>query len=490
LYDDNSLTGLAYPISSPLADNKTYFWRVRSINANGEISSWSSTYSFRTALVQPVLNVPDNGSTPITLRPTFSWSSSAGAVNYSLVVSTYANLSTPVINIKTTGTSYTPTADLPAGKVLYWRVMANGVNPSAWSTINTITSPRPPSIPVLSSPASNALLTNTSPTLTWKASTVTVGAAALANYHIQVDDNADFSSPLYDDNSLTGSTYPISTPLADNKTYYWRVRAINTSGEISSWSSTFSFRTVLVQPMLSAPDNGSTPTSLRPTFSWSSSAGAVNYSLVVSTYANLTYPVINIKATGTSYTPTADLPAGKVLYWRVMANGSNPSAWSTTNTITSPRPPSIPLLNSPTSNALLTSYTPTLKWNASTVSSGAAALANYHIQVDDNADFASPLYDDSSLTGLTYPITTPLAENTKYYWRVRAINASGETSSWSNAFYFRTAMLAPSLLTPAEGASLTDTTPDFSWSAVDGVGTYSIEISINSNLTSHCLPSM
>jgi hypothetical protein len=43
------------------------------------------------------------------------------------------------VNASTSPSSFTPTVDLPLGKVLDWRVRANGANgPGAWSEVRSI----------------------------------------------------------------------------------------------------------------------------------------------------------------------------------------------------------------------------------------------------------------------------------------------------------------------------------------------------------------
>ena len=70
-------------------------------------------------------------------------------------------------------------------------------------------------------------------------------------YHLQIDDNSDFSSLTGEVTGLTRSQYIVggsnpgatgSATLDSNTTYYWRVRAVNPNGN-SSWSNTFSFST-------------------------------------------------------------------------------------------------------------------------------------------------------------------------------------------------------------------------------------------------------
>jgi hypothetical protein len=55
--------------------------------------------------------------------------------SYTIQVSTNASFSTLLLNTTTPNSFYTMTKNLPAGKVLYWRVRVNGDNgPSAWTT--------------------------------------------------------------------------------------------------------------------------------------------------------------------------------------------------------------------------------------------------------------------------------------------------------------------------------------------------------------------
>jgi hypothetical protein len=249
-----------------------------------------------------VIETPEAGSLQDSLRPTFGWSSSQHAASYTIVVSSFSDYSSPLVNVTTSATSYVPTVNLPPGTLIYWRVMANGTHPSLWSAA-TFTTPNPPKSPTLSSPANKALVNTYSPVLKWNAAVIPAGAPPLAYYHIQVDDDADFSSPLYDQADLMERTFTIPTPLTDNQRYYWRVRAVNTVGHYASWSTRY-FRTRIITPVIEAPQPATITESLRPTFTWTSSPSATSYTLVVSTYSNFSTPLVNVTTTGTSYIPT------------------------------------------------------------------------------------------------------------------------------------------------------------------------------------------
>src|SRR5271169_3190144 len=119
-------------------------------------------------------------------------------------------------------------------------------------------------------------------------------------------------------------------------------------------------------------------------------------------------------------------------------------ALSCSLSFTTPKPPSIPVLKSPTHYQLLTTYTPTLSWAASTVPVGAPAFASYHLQLSAIYDFSTTLFDQPSLTTTSFsvPSSAPLANNQKFYWRVQACNINGDCSSWAK-FSFYTALPPP-----------------------------------------------
>jgi len=229
--------------------------------------------------------------------------------------------------------TYTPAADLPANVPLWWRVQSKGANgPSAWSAAFSIHTGNPPSIPALLLPANNTLTTDYTPRLDWAIVTIPLSSTfTFGHYQIQVADNAAFTSPAIDDNTITSITAHELTPGSDlnpNKTYYWRVRAYNTHGEYSSWSLVRTFRTAISTPVLLTPTDGATTTNRKPIFDWADVGGASNYTIQVSRNETFTSLVVNLTVATSTYTPTINLPVG-TLYWRVKANGVNgPSLWA------------------------------------------------------------------------------------------------------------------------------------------------------------------
>jgi hypothetical protein len=115
-------------------------------------------------------------------------------------------------------------------------------NVSAWSTSLSVVIASAAtedtvalSVPTLLSPANGSCTTDSTPFLDWS----TVAAATTVHYRLQVDNNADFSSPAISKTSVTWSYVTLST-LPDGK-YYWRVSAVDAEGNMSAWTASWSF---------------------------------------------------------------------------------------------------------------------------------------------------------------------------------------------------------------------------------------------------------
>jgi hypothetical protein len=340
--DQNNVLASGFQLIVPLNPNTTYYWRVSAINSLGQASAWSPVWSLRTALQPPSLSAPADSLLLDNKRPSFSWNSVSGATSYTLQVSTNGTFSSTSINTTTTATSYAATADLAANTLYSWRVRTNGTNgPSLYSPTWTFTTGNPASIPGLSAPANNALTTNYTPVLDWGNASLPAGTT-FAYYQVQVATEPLFAAPIQDDTSQTSLTASQWTALdlASNSKFYWRVRSANSfNGAVnfSAWSAVWTFRTALLPPLSSLPENGSGVINLRPTLNWGAVLGVTGYTIQVSRNSAFTSLVINANPAGISniYTPSSDLPTGIPLFWRVQSKGVNgPSNWSDVFTFT------------------------------------------------------------------------------------------------------------------------------------------------------------
>jgi beta-lactamase superfamily II metal-dependent hydrolase len=328
--------------ASDLTPNTRFYWKVRAMSTAGDVSNWSIVRYFRTAILPPVLSAPADLDIVPSLRPTFNWGDVTGASGYTIQVSRNNTFTQLVINATVTGgtnSQYTPIISFAVNATFYWRVKANGLNgPSLWSTpIWSFISPNPPGVPVLVAPAVNALLTDYSPTLTWSKPllSTTPGSAPFDHYQIQIATDAAFTAIVQDADIADYYTpsYTASPDLTPNTRYYWHVRAWDTLGHYSLWSTSRYFRTAITPPVLVFPTDTLTVSLLRPPFNWDDVTGATGYTIQVSRNNTFTLLVVNATVTGLThswYTPTVNLPINIPLYWRVRANGINgPSLWST-----------------------------------------------------------------------------------------------------------------------------------------------------------------
>ena len=141
--------------------------------------------------------------------------------------------------------------------------------------------------------------------------------------------------------------------------------------------------------------------------------------------------------------------------------------------------PSTPTLSSPANGAVNQSTSLNLSWGA------VNGATSYRLQVSTASTFTTTVFDDSTLTSATKSIG-PLSVASTYYWRVNAKDVIG-TSAWSAVWNFATVPLppgAPSLTSPANGATNQPLSLNLSWGAVSGAGTYRVEVSTASDFNS------
>jgi Leucine-rich repeat (LRR) protein len=426
-----------------LLPNSNYFWRVQAVNLYNHRSLWSSTWNIKTAML-PVTNLQVFDQ--IAARPNFTWGPpdivAGGPVptTYTIQFSLSPIFDALITSGEPTTAEYRPLIDLPQNETIYWRVRANGeFGPTLWSSSSFLSS-NPPSIPVLASPENDFLSTDYLPQLTWSASSVPEGTT-FKNYLLLVSPDTSFESGVISRELPTNSyTFAVSE-LTPNSRYYWKVRAENTSGQYSTWSTVWSFRTAIGQPVLLSPVETSNVTVRDPEFLWEmeDDSGVTSYTIQISqdnTFATL---LAEAQTLSTNYVPTIALPLNKLIYWRVSANGSNgPSAWGM-GSFTSANPPSNPSLVSPANGVILTANPAKLDWSSSTVPKG-TVFSHYEVQISMNASFDNPqVYtagsNDRKLSEMAWPA---LSGNTKYYWRVRAVGTNDHVSQWSEEWSFTT----------------------------------------------------
>jgi bacillolysin len=474
---------------------RVYYWRVAAQDASGDWSDWSSIYAF-TLTIQ---TSPKNGDYSVNNPPTFRWKKVAGATRYEfqledvpgpipqpLPLAIESTFEAVIIDDDTlTTTKYTPASALAEGRY-NWRVRAEvGGAWTDWMSAWTLTvTSKPPSRPVLTTPANRLVTANDTLSFGWDA---VLDAGGPFTYQIQIDNKPNFSSPEQDYLTGEGETTYDADALADGK-YYWRVRALNSVGVAGKWSKRFFFTidtTGPAAPSLVAPASYAA-TGNQPEFRWKKVRGAATYHLRISENENLNPEVLDVPGiTGIVYTPSTPL-LDDTYYWAVRSVDAlgNEGPWSDTWTFAANsalNPPDTPTLTSPTDGAVVTTKKADLEWTS------VVDAAEYQIQVDDKADFKTPVEDEFDPNEARQ---TQNLDDGKYYWRVRAINADNVAGNWSAPWSFTvdtTGPAAPKLRAPRSGSFAPDRTPTFKWSVPKTAVGYHLQVDDNDDFSSPLL---
>jgi hypothetical protein len=229
----------------------------------------------------------------------------------------------PIATVGANVTTY-PHTGLSCGAVVYYKVAAYKGSYEA-ITPNWIMGETTPCVPILTAPTSGTQL-STPPTLEWTLN------GAWSSFEIALDTQnpplAVLTNIIPVSNGMGGYRYVLSSTLPAG-TYHWRVRAINSSGIASAWSST-TRNFVMVSAANAAPSRNFYRTAT-PTLRWSPVTWATAYEVQVNTANSFTPPHsfgTVISPNQLSVTVSPSLPDG-VYYMRVCArDAAGTCTWS------------------------------------------------------------------------------------------------------------------------------------------------------------------
>ncbi|MHB8990471.1 MAG: glycoside hydrolase family 78 protein [Chloroflexota bacterium] len=489
----NWITGLSFTPSVDLNRNTLYYWRVKASSQDGT-SDASTVWRFWT---KPNLTSPANGAA-VTVTPKLVWEQyKTGADSltrqYRVQIAPDSAFGSIVLDQTIDGAawgynSFTVPADaLPSGQTYHWRVSVSSADgASGWSDGWSFFA-GPPAAPTLTAPGDGTLLDNWRPTLAWSPVT---GATSYKVHYVRAGSSARVSGDLTTTSFLL-DTFWGGDSTAESSSYEWWVEARNVNGSTSSahWAFSTPPRTTPPTPELLAPDEGAAVAGLLPVFDWSDTTYTKNYKIQVGTGATaygITGQLAGPTVTDSRYGyPPADyvtvwpLEYNTTYYWQVTAYsiGYVKSA-SAVRSFRTPPPPG-PSLTAPANGSTLPDGVrrPTLSWSAVT------DALTYRVEISANASFSSPLVvqeEVDAASGSSLTMASDLDYDGLYYWRVRFVDASGE-SDWSEAWSFRGPApppppAAPALLSPPHNTQITVLKPHFDWSDSAGATSYTIEL--------------
>ena len=260
--------------------------------------------------------------------------------------------------------------------------------------------------------------------------------------------------------SLLGTTTATSytnTGAAVGKTYYYRVKAVNSVGT-SGYSNIVSGKAKAAAPAAPSVTAGNSSTG-KPQLTWKAVSGAVKYEVYRSTRQNSGYSLLGT-TTSTSYVNTG-ASTGTTYYYRVKAVNRNGMASGYSNIVSckakaaAPAAPSVTAGNSSTGK-------PRLTWKA------VSGAVSYRIYRSESRGTGYSLLGTTSSTSY---VNTGAAAGKTYYYRVKAVNRDGMASGYSNIVSGKATLPAPALNI---GLSVSSGKPMLAWDAVPGATSYRI----------------
>ncbi len=302
-------------------------------------------------------------------------------------------------------------------------------------------------------------------------------------------------------------------PLKKNTNYFWRVRSYDGFTH-SPWANGHFFVYVDNQPptapLLSSPLSGTDLQAIDSRLEVSNAhdpnKDKLYYNFKLYADANLTTLIADsgVVSEGTNgmtawlLNSNISLTELQAYYWQVTVtdshNASTSSAvfsfiWNNTNQI-----PPAPVIISPLTGSEVITLTPDLK--LSTVVDLDGDSVNYIIQLDkvstfDSLDKVETKFLVDNLLAEQQWLTPALKDNTRYYWRVKAVDARLAETNWLNAeFFVNTKNDPPSvpvIKNPGDTSWVSSLTPRLALSRAIDIDndplTYEIELYVDKLMT-------
>jgi hypothetical protein len=349
--------------TNPTLSPGDYTWRVRAYDANDSIIATSATGTFTINDFDAATYVGPCSSPQtaclVTDTPSLEWNTVPWAGWYRIYVALDANFTNVVKRYKTQYTLLTPRESLldnQAGQSYYWfaRPCASLCGPFDRSVFpNAFAFRKRSNAIVPTSPADGASVENLV-TFDWEdfltTNTDAGGATQEAKqYRIQVSTVADFATIL-DDKTVDQTTFTPHDRTYPEGTLYWRVQAIDGSGNALTRSVQRSVTKRSPQISLQFPDADVTFEKRIPYFQWTPQDFAASYQIEVYENGDLNFSPTNRVLSQTTkmsaWAPTTTLAEG-IYAWRVRrldADGK-PGPWSNGRRFTLGRIPTTTTLN-------------------------------------------------------------------------------------------------------------------------------------------------
>ena len=434
-------------VNTGAAAGKTYYYRVKAVNSAGT-SAYSNIVSGRAKAAIPAAPRVTIGNSSDSGKPQLTWAAVDGAAKYEIYRSTQQSTGFTLLGT-TTSTSYVNTG-AAVGTTYYYKVRALNVDGAAGAYSSTVSgaakavAPAAPTVTVTYSDSGK-------PKLTWGA------VSGAASYRVYRSESRGTGYSLL---GTTTSTSYVNTGAAVGKTYYYRVKAVNSAGT-SAYSNIVSGRAKAAIPAAPRVTIGNSSASGKPQLTWAAVDGAAKYEIYRSTQQSTGFTLLGT-TTSTSYVNTG-AAVGTTYYYKVRALNVDGAAGAYSSTVSgaakavAPAAPTVTVTYSDSGK-------PKLTWGAV---SGAASYRVYRSESRGTG------YSLLGTTTSTSYVNTGAAVGKTYYYRVKAVNSAG-TSAYSNIVSGTARTPAPAAPVLKGGTSSASGKPQLTWAAVNGAAKYDV----------------
>jgi Bacterial Ig-like domain len=292
-----------------------------------------------------------------------------------------------------------------------------------------------------------------------------------AEYDVQISTSPDFSPALYDETTENSQATP-TVNLPGGIDLYWRVRGVAASHSHGPWATAAFSQDAVSGPTPVSPDDGAQlqEPGDAPLLTWAGINGAISYTVEVDTDDQFVGASTDtVKASAWSYDGAG---VQQVYYWHVKANfaGGLGSEWSDTRTFEI-LPLPAPDLVYPDDSSTTQIQDVVLDW------APVAGAVSYEVQASTDDQFNTTVINVQRILSTRYAPPNGI-DNDQYWWRVRAVDASGAPSPWSTSLnqFQRSWLDQPNLVFPADG-EIVSTPLFYEWDGVPHASSYQLDVS-------------
>ncbi|MBI4286690.1 MAG: DUF4399 domain-containing protein [Chloroflexi bacterium] len=407
-----------------LSDNsatagQTFFYRVFAVDNAGVSSAASNTAQVSLLIPAAPSNLVAGATGPN--RVELTWVDNAtNETSYDVDRSTDPNFGVRVSVefLPPNTTSYIDITVQPRTTYFYRVQAVNAVGDSPLSNVVTVTTPDPAAVPATPTGLSARIVSATRVDLTW-----TDVATTETGYHIEKAADAIFPANATTHVPLpANSTSYSDTAVAAGQTLFYRVHAVNASGDSANSN--------VVQVALIAP---SAPTGLVATaagpgqvdLAWTDNSANESGFRIERATDGVTFSAVG--TTGPNVTASSDTlvsPSTAYTYRVVAFNGVGNSAASSTTSVTTAATTVVPAAPTSLTATAASATQVNLTWT-----DNANNESGFRIERATDAAFTAGLAQKTAGANMTAFSDTTVAASTAYFYRVFAVNAIGSSAA-------------------------------------------------------------